>query len=131
MRIYTVEQLNELSHRIIGAAMEVHKTLGPGLLEVVYEDCLIVELQQRGIKVQRQVERPIIYKGTEVGHPLRIDMLVEDCIIVELKTVSELLDLHTAQLLSYLKLSSLKLGLLINFNSVLLQDGLRRVVNGL
>ena len=131
MSKYNIEQLNELSHSIIGAALEVHKTLGPGLLEVVYEDCLMVELQQRGIDVKRQVERPIIYKGTAVGHPLKIDLLVEDCIIVELKTVNELSDIHTAQLLSYLKLSGLKLGLLINFNCVMLQDGLRRVVNGL
>ena len=127
----TIEDYNTLSHEIIGAAIEVHKQLGPGLLETVYESCLIAELQSRGIKVEHQVQVPITYKGVVVGHPLIIDLLVEDCIIVELKTVNELLDIHSAQLLSYLRITDKKLGLLINFNTVQLRDGLKRVVNGL
>ena len=127
----TLEDFNELTHAIIGAALEVHKTLGPGLLEAVYEECLIAELQMRGLQVAHQVHVPIIYKGQEVGNPLIIDLLVENSVIVELKTVPELLDIHSAQLLSYLRLTGNKLGLLINFNSVYLRDGLKRVVNGL
>ena len=131
MEAKTIEEYNELTHSIIGAALEVHKILGPGLLEAVYEDCFVEELQLRGLRVERQVHTPIIYKGREVGNPLIIDILVEGCVIVELKTVQELLDIHSAQLLSYLRLTGKKLGLLINFNTVHLRDGLKRVVNGL
>ena len=125
------DQINVLSHQIIGAALEVHKRLGPGLLEAVYEECLIEELQLLGIPVERQVRLPIIYRDKPIGHPLIIDILVDKSIIIELKTVNQLSDLHAAQLLSYLRLSGLKLGLLINFNSVRLADGIKRVVNGL
>jgi GxxExxY protein len=131
MEAETIEEYNELTHTIIGAALEVHKELGPGLLEAVYEDCLVAELQMRGLRVSRQIKVPIIYKGMEVGNPLILDILVEDCVIVELKTVQELLDIHSAQLLSYLRLTGKKLGLLINFNNVHLREGLKRVVNGL
>ena len=131
MEARTIEEYNELTHSIIGAALEVHKILGPGLLEGVYEDCFVEELQLRGLRVERQVHTPIIYKGREVGNPLIIDILVEGCVIVELKTVQELLDIHSAQLLSYLRLTGKKLGLLINFNTVHLRDGLKRIVNGL
>ena len=131
MEARTIEEYNELTHSIIGAALEVHKILGPGLLEAVYEDCFVEELQLRGLRVERQVHTPINYKGREVGNPLIIDILVEGCVIVELKTVQELLDIHSAQLLSYLRLTGKKLGLLINFNTVHLRDGLKRVVNGL
>ena len=124
------EEYNVLTHEIIGAAMEVHKLMGPGLLEGVYEECLAEELIQRGFKVERQVSLPIVYKGKQVGHPLVIDLLVDDRIIVELKAVNELLDIYSAQLLSYLRLSKLKLGLLINFNSVRLLDGVKRIANG-
>lgn len=127
----TLEDYNELTHAIIGAALEVHRALGPGLLEAVYEECLIAELQIRGLQVAHQVHVPIIYKGLEVGNPLIIDLLVENSVIVELKTVQELLDIHSAQLLSYLRLTGNKLGLLINFNTVFLRDGIQRVVNGL
>ena len=127
----TLEEYNELTHAIIGAALEVHRTLGPGLLEAVYEECLISELQMRGLQIDHQVQVPILYKGQEVGNPLIIDILVENCVIVELKTVHELQDIHSAQLLSYLRLTGNKLGLLINFNTVHLRDGLKRVVNGL
>ena len=131
MEAETIEEYNELTHTIIGAALEVHKELGPGLLEAVYEDCLVAELQMRGLRVSRQIKVPIIYKGMEVGNPLILDILVEDCVIVELKTVQELLDIHSAQLLSYLRLTGKKLGLLINFNNLHLREGLKRVVNGL
>ena len=127
----TLEEYNELTHAIIGAALEVHRTLGPGLLEAVYEECLISELQMRGLQVDYQVHVPILYKGQEVGNPLIIDILVENSVIVELKTVQELQDIHSAQLLSYLRLTGNKLGLLINFNTVHLRDGLKRVANGL
>ncbi|MBR4534267.1 MAG: GxxExxY protein [Bacteroidaceae bacterium] len=127
----TLEEYNELTHAIIGAALEVHRTLGPGLLEAVYEECLISELQMRGLQVDHQVHVPILYKGQEVGNPLIIDILVENSVIVELKTVQELQDIHSAQLLSYLRLTGNKLGLLINFNTVHLRDGLKRVANGL
>ena len=129
--IKSVEEYNQASHDIIGAAIEVHKNLGPGLLETVYEECLATELIQRGYQVERQVCRPIIYKGMSVGHPLKIDLLVEGCIIVELKAVDQMLDIYTAQLLTYLKLADMKLGLLINFNTIQLRDGIKRVVNGL
>ena len=131
MELKTIEEYNELTHAIIGAALEVHKALGPGLMEAIYEECLIAELQMRGIKVAHQVHVPILYKGQQVGNPLIIDLLVEDSVIVELKTVQELQDIHSAQLLSYLRLTGNKLGLLINFNTAHLRDGLKRVVNGL
>jgi GxxExxY protein len=131
METKTIDEYNELSHAIIGAALEVHKVLGPGLLEAVYEECFMAELRMRGFHVSHQVQVPIVYKGQEVGNPLIIDLLVENCIIVELKTVQELLDIHSAQLLSYLRLTGCKLGLLVNFNTVHLRDGLKRVVNNL
>lgn len=127
----SIAEYNSLSSKIINAAMEVHKNLGPGLLEGVYEDCLVEELVLRGVSVKRQVRYPIRYKGHEISHPLIIDLLVGDSVIVELKAVSELLDIHSAQLLSYLKLSGIKLGLLINFNTALLRDGIKRIVNNL
>ena len=129
--IKSVEEYNQASHDIIGAAIEVHKYLGPGLLETVYEECLASELTQRGYRVERQVNRPIIYKDKPVGHPLKIDLLVEGCIIVELKAVDQMLEIYTAQLLTYLKLAGMKLGLLINFNTIQLRDGIKRVVNDL
>ena len=131
MKVETIEEYNALSGEIISAAIEVHKLLGPGLLEVIYEESLMEELHLRGIKVEHQLSVPIFYKGKELGQPLKLDLLVEDSIIVELKTSKELADVHSAQLLSYLKLSGKKLGLLINFNSVRIKDGLRRIVNGL
>ncbi len=127
----TKDELNELSGVIIDAAMEVHREYGPGLLERTYEAALSRELQLRGISSVRQLACPVIYKGDlldEEGY--RIDLLVEDCVVVELKTVSELLPIHSAQLNTYMKLSGKSLGLLINFNVILLRDGIkRRVIN--
>ncbi|MEN9441636.1 MAG: hypothetical protein RLZ33_1713 [Bacteroidota bacterium] len=122
---------NELSNLIIGCAIEVHRTLGPGLLESVYENCLLYELEEKGIYAERQVELPIEYKhiNLEVGY--KIDLLVENKVIIELKSVKEIQPIHVAQLMTYLKLSDKKLGLLINFNEVKLVDGLKRIVNNI
>ena len=108
------DSYNELSNEIIGAAIEVHRILGPGLLETVYEACLIEELQERGLEVQSQITLPIYYRGKKLDKEFRIDLLVEDLVIVELKAVEELKDIHEVQLLTYLRLANKKLGLLIN-----------------
>jgi GxxExxY protein len=112
---------------VIGAAIEVHRHLGPGLLETVYERALVVELGLRGIPIRRQVVVPIRYKGHSVGDPC-IDLVVADELVVELKAVEHLSELHRAQVISYLKVAGLHLGLLINFNATLLKTGIRRVV---
>lgn len=126
----TKSELNELSGIIIDAAIEVHRELGLGLLERVYEASLAKELRLRGISSVRQLPQPVIYKGEELeDEGYKIDLLVEDSIIVELKTVSELLQIHHAQLLTYLRLSEKKLGLLINFHVPLLKNGIKRLVH--
>lgn len=122
---------NEISSKIIGAAIEVHKQLGPGLLESTYETCLTYELKQMGLDVKQQQALPVVYKEVKLDAGYRIDLLVENKVIVEIKSVDALADIHTAQLLTYLKLKDLKLGLLINFNSVRVVDGLKRIVNNL
>jgi GxxExxY protein len=119
----------ELTRRIIGAAMRVHSALGPGLLESAYEACLLFELHREGLEVARQVELPVVYENVRIDCGYRIDLLVEDAVIVELKAVEKLSPLHHAQLLSYLKLSGKQVGLLINFNVVHLRDGIKRLVN--
>ena len=116
-----------LSGRIIGAAIEVHRHLGPGLLESAYEACLAYELIERGMKVARQVPLPVLYKGVSVECGYRIDLIVDDLIICELKSVERLMEVHQAQMLSYLKLSGLHLGLLINFNQRVLRHGIKRI----
>lgn len=121
-------RLNEITEKIIGAAIAVHKTLGPGLLESAYEACLAYELVQRGLKVEQQKPLPLRYREVQLDCGYRLDLLVEDVVIVEIKTVDALAPIHQAQLLSYLKLSGCKLGLLINFNVELLRQGIRRVV---
>lgn len=121
--------MNELTEKIIGAAIEVHRELGPGLLESTYEACLAHELNLQGIKAVRQKKQPIKYKGLEIDEAYRIDIIVEDKIILELKVVDELNNIHLAQLLTYLKLSGCSLGYLMNFNVPLMKDGIRRVVN--
>lgn len=120
---------NELSSKIIGSAIEVHRELGPGLLESTYERCLVHELGLRGIRAVRQKSQPINYKGLEIDEGYRIDILVENRIILELKAVSEITNIYRAQLLTYLKLSNCELGYLINFNVELLKDGIQRMVN--
>ena len=121
---------NEISSKIIGAAIEVHKQLGPGLLESTYETCLAYELKQMGLDVKQQQALPVVYKEVKLDAGYRIDLLIENKVIVEIKSVDALADIHTAQLLTYLKLKDLKLGLLINFNSVRVIDGLKRILNG-
>ena len=122
---------NEISSKIIGAAIEVHKQLGSGLLESTYETCLAYELKQMGLDVKQQQALPVVYKEVKLDAGYRIDLLIENKVIIEIKSVEALADIHTAQLLTYLKLKDLKLGLLINFNSVRVVDGLKRIVNNL
>ena len=122
-------ELNEISKKIIGAAIQVHRTLGPGLLESTYEACLKYELEKRGLKIQSQIGLPVIYDGIKIDLGYRLDILVEDAVIIELKAVTTITPLHEAQLLSYLKLSGKQLGLLINFNVTLLKDGIKRRIN--
>jgi GxxExxY protein len=120
---------NNITSTIIGAAIEVHKGLGPGLMENVYESCLEYELKQSGMDIQRQLILPVNYKGISIDSGYRLDLLVENQVIVEVKSVSGLENIHSAQLLTYLKISNLKLGLLINFNSVKLTQGIKRFIN--
>jgi GxxExxY protein len=123
-----MEDERELSGKIIAAAIEVHREIGPGLLESAYEECLSRELAERGIHFERQRELPVVYKGQAVACAYRVDLIVEGEVIVELKSVESILAVHEAQLLTYLRMSGLKLGLLINFNVPVLRDGLRRLV---
>ena len=121
---------NSLSGIILDSSIEVHKNLGPGLLESVYETCLCKELNLKGIKYKKQLSLPINYKGFQLDSDFRIDILIEDEIIVELKAIESLLPVHEAQLLTYLKLANKRLGLLINFNVPKLVDGFKRMING-
>lgn len=123
------EEANRLSNVIIGAAIDVHRELGPGLLESAYEACLKYELIQKGLRVEHQVPQPVIYKGIHLDCGYRLDLLVEDLVILELKTVESLQPIHIAQLLTYLKLKRRWLGLLINFNVPILKQGIKRLVN--
>jgi GxxExxY protein len=118
-----------ITSEIIGAAIEVHRELGPGLLESAYEECLCYELSARKLTFQRQVDLPVAYKRVRLDCGYRMDVVVRDLVIVELKTVDKLLPIHEAQLLTYLKLSRRQIGLLLNFNVPVLKDGLKRIVN--
>lgn len=122
-------ELNEITEKVIGCAIKVHRALGPGLLESTYEVCLAHELVKEGLKVKTQVALPVIYDGLRLDAGYRIDMLVEDAVIVELKSIESLHPIHEAQVISYLKLSGKKIGLLINFNVKLLKGGIKRLVN--
>jgi GxxExxY protein len=119
---------NQITHEIIGAAIEVHKHLGPGLLESAYEECLFHELQLRNLKVERQKPVPVVYKETKLECGYRLDLLVEGKIVVELKSVEGLGPIHEAIMMTYLRMSGHKLGLLINFNGNVLKDGVRRFI---
>ncbi len=123
-------ELNELSHRVIGLCMEVHRELGAGLLESAYEEALAYELIQAGVSFERQRETPLLYKGIALNCGYRVDFLIEGKLILELKAVTDLLPIHHAQLLTYLKLQGHSLGLLVNFNTPVLKNGVRRVVAG-
>lgn len=120
---------DQLTEKIIDCAIEVHKALGPGLLESAYEECFCYELAQNGFSFRRQVPLPVVYKGIKLDCGYRVDVLVNDFVIVELKTVEKLLPIHEAQLLTYLKLYQRPLGLLLNFNVPALKDGIKRLVN--
>ncbi|MFY8112227.1 MAG: GxxExxY protein [Flavobacterium sp.] len=121
---------NEISKIVFECALRVHKVLGPGLLESAYEECLFYELKKANLKVEKQKSLPLVYEEVKLDVGYRIDILVEDKFIVEIKAVETLNDVHLAQLLTYLKLSDCKLGLLINFNVKLFKEGVRRVING-
>ncbi len=120
---------NELSKKIIGLAIEVHKHLGPGLLESAYQECLYYELKQAGLKVQKEKPMPIVYKDVKLDHGYRIDLLVEDKVVIEIKTVDAFNDVHMAQVLTYLRLGNYRLGLLLNFQTTTLKNGIKRVIN--
>lgn len=119
---------NLLTREIIGGAIEVHKALGPGLLEAVYEECLALELVDRGLTVQRQVKVPVVFKGRTLDMDYRLDMLVNDAVVFELKAVEKVLPVHEAQLLTYMKLSKKNVGLLLNFHTPYLRDSIKRFV---
>ena len=123
-------KLNQISFGVIAAAIKVHETLGPGLLESVYQKCMVIELGKMGLRVEAEVDLPVIYEGEKIADlGFRIDLLVESAVIVELKSVEEVKPVHKKQLLTYLRLAKKDLGLLINFNEVLLKKGIVRVVN--
>ena len=126
-----MKDINQITGAIITAAMKVHTALGPGLLESAYEACLLHELKKQGINVEAQIGLPVVYDGIKIDVGYRLDLLVEDAVIVELKAVEQLNAVHQAQLLSYLKLSGKRAGLLINFNVRHLKDGIKRLVNEL
>lgn len=122
-------RMNEITEKVIGACIEIHRALGPGLLESAYEECLCHELSLTGLRFDRQRLLPVVYKGVNLDCGYRLDVVVENQIILELKTVESLLPVHEAQLLTYLKLTGLTLGLLINCNVPVLKQGLKRIVN--
>ena len=121
---------NQLANKIIGCAIEVHKQLGPGLLESAYQECLFYKLTKEGLSVKKQKPMPLVFEEVKLEVGYRIDILVEDKVVIELKSVETLNDIHLAQTLTYLKLGDFKLGLLINFNVALLKHGIKRVING-
>ena len=124
-----MQELNQITDAIIGCSIEIHKQLGPGLLESAYKECLFYELKNNGFDVKREITMPIVYKEIKLDYGYRMDLLVENKVVVELKTVDFIMDVHKAQLLTYLKLGNYKLGLLINFNETLLKDGIKRIIN--
>ena len=125
----TAEEMNTLTGTIIGAAIEAHRILGPGLLESAYEACLAFELKEQGLKIDRQIELPLIYKNLYLDCGYRLDLLVNDAVVVEIKAITTIAPIHLAQLTSYLKLTKCRVGLLINFNVTMLRDGITRIVN--
>lgn len=120
---------DEISGKIIGMSIQVHKTLGPGLLESAYRECLYFDLIQSGLYVEKEKPMPIIYKDVKLDHGYRMDLLVENKVVVEIKTVECFTDVHTAQVLTYLRLGGYKLGLLVNFHIALLKNGIKRIIN--
>jgi GxxExxY protein len=122
------EKADAISKRVIGAAIEVHRRMGPGLIESIYEKCLMREIELEGMVAKNQLIIPIEYKGYTFEEPLRLDVLVEDCLLLELKSVEKVLPIHKAQLLSYMKLLNVPIGLLFNFHELRMRDGMRRMI---
>lgn len=125
------EKLDLLTGKIIGCSIEVHKAIGPGLLESAYEGCLCYELAQNGMEFRRQVPLPVVYKGVNLDCGYKLDIIVEELVILEIKAVERLISIHEAQLLSYLRMLNIRVGLLLNFHSSVLKDGIKRIVNNL
>ncbi|MEK7723742.1 MAG: GxxExxY protein [Acidobacteriota bacterium] len=123
------QRINQITEKIIGCAISVHRVLGPGLLESAYEECLCYELSQASLNFERQVPLPVIYKGVKLDCGYRMDIVVEDLVIIEIKAVEKILPVHEAQILSYLKLYNKKLGLLLNFHVPVLKNGMKRIAN--
>ncbi|UJS17795.1 MAG: GxxExxY protein [Candidatus Jettenia sp.] len=123
------ERLNKITETVIGVAINIHRTLGPGLLESAYEACMVYDLSQAGLKVEQQKPLPVVYRDVKLECGYRLDLMIESEAIVEIKSIEKLLPIHKAQLMSYLKLSGCKVGLLINFNVEILKEGIQRVVN--
>ncbi len=121
-------EINKITQKIIGCAIEVHRNLGPGLLESAYEECLAFELSKEGLNFRRQQPIPVVYKDIKLDYGYRIDILVEDSVVLELKVVDEFDPVHEAQMLTYMKFSNKRFGLLINFNVTVLKNGIRRVI---
>jgi GxxExxY protein len=121
-------EINEITQKIIGCAIEVHKALGPGLLESAYEECLVFELDKAGLSIKRQQPTPVVYKDIKLDCGYRIDILVENSVVIELKVVDEFNPVHEAQILTYMKFSKKKIGLLINFNVTVLKNGIKRYI---
>jgi len=121
---------NQIANKVIGCAIEVHKALGPGLLESAYQECLYYKLQQEGLVVEKEKLMPLIFEDVKLECGYRIDLLIESKVVIELKSVESITDVHLAQTLTYMKLGNYKLGLLINFNVVLLKHGIKRIING-
>ncbi|QQS34288.1 MAG: GxxExxY protein [Acidobacteriota bacterium] len=126
---HAVERVNSLTESIIGCAIEVHRAIGPGLLESAYEECLCYELAQNGLSFQRQVPLPVIYKGVKLDCRYKLDIIVENAVIIELKAVDRIIAIHEAQLLSYLRMLDLRVGLILNHHSSVLKNGIKRIVN--
>ena len=120
---------NQITKMIINKAIEVHRALGPGLLETAYQECLYFELTNHGFSVEKEKPMPIVYKNKKIDHGYRLDLLVEDKVVIELKTVDKLVDIQFAQILTYLKLGDYRLGLILNFNVKLLKNGIKRIIN--
>ena len=123
----TFDEVEALTEKIIGCAIEVHRTLGPGLLESVYRDCLMIEMRRQGLRVKSEHRLPFDYKGERISGALKLDLLVNDCIVVELKAVEALHPIHSAQVITYLKISDCPAGLILNFNAPSIREGLQRV----
>ncbi len=122
-------EINELTYKVIGLAIEVHKELGPGLLESAYQKCLLYELRKAGLQVEEEKSLPILYKEVQLDHGYRIDLLVENSLVIEIKTIENFTDVHFAQVLTYLKRGNYPIGLLMNFNSKILKNNIKRFIN--